>query len=53
MKKLKRYNIVVPDDGNDIGWDIEYDENGDMVYYEDVEDLEEEIKKLEKRDLNG
>lgn len=48
MEKLRRYNVVAPDDGNDVGWDLEYDENGDMVYYDDVKDLERKIKELEE-----
>ena len=49
MDKLKRCNIVAPDDGSDIGWDVEYDEKGDMVYYDDVKNLEKEIKELREK----
>ena len=46
--KLKRYNIVAPDDG-DIGWDLEENEKGDMVYYDDIEELEEAFVKTHQR----
>lgn len=49
MNKLKRYNIVAPDTEDNVGWDLERDdEQGDMVYYEDVQQLEKELEEAKK-----